>query len=84
MQDSYPILWKELFLETLRESDPVKATELVLFTEQVINNRIRELFNSSDHHEERSEMAVAIAALLSIKVYKLGWHKLPTPGSAQV
>ncbi|MGA7915138.1 MAG: hypothetical protein WCA00_07875 [Candidatus Acidiferrales bacterium] len=62
----------------------MKATESMLFTEQVVNSRIRELFNSSDHHEERSEMAVAKAALLSIKVYKLGWHKPPTPGSAQV
>jgi hypothetical protein len=83
MQDSYSILWKALFRETLQESDPVKATELVLFTEQVMNNRIRELFNSEDHHEERSEMDVAKAALLAFKVNKLGWPKTPTPGGAQ-
>jgi hypothetical protein len=77
MQDSYPSFWKAVFLDTLQASDLVKLTELVLFTEQAMDNRARQLLNSSDHHEERSEMAVAKAALLTIKAHKLGWPAVP-------
>ena len=65
--------WKELFLWALIESDKEKLTELVQATEQAIALRAQELLNSPDHHEERSEMAVAHAALLVIKTHKLGW-----------
>ena len=78
MQDSYPTSWKELYLQVLLESDPKKLTELVLGTEQAIALRAQELFNSSDHHEERSEMSIAKASLLAIKTHKLGWPSVPT------
>ena len=42
-------------------------------TEQAIALRAQELLNSPDHHNERSEMTVANAALLSMKTHKLGW-----------
>lgn len=71
MQDSYP--WKETYQRMLQESDEKKLHELVLATEQALVERARELANSSDHHEERSELAVATAALLTIKTRKLGW-----------
>jgi hypothetical protein len=65
--------WKELFLGALIESNKEKLTELVQATEKAIAFRAQELLNSPDHREERSEMAVAHAALLSIKTHKLGW-----------
>jgi hypothetical protein len=77
MGKSDPTLWKELYLQALLESDTEKLTELVQATEQAIVLRAQELLNSSDHHEERSEMAVAKASLLAIKVHKLGWPAVP-------
>ena len=35
--------------------------------------RWQELADSTDHHEERSELDVASAALLYVKNHKLGW-----------
>ena len=65
--------WKELYLWALIESDKEKLTGLVQATEQAIARRAKELLNSTERHKERSEMALANAALLSIKTYKLGW-----------
>ena len=56
--------WKQPFLQALRESDKQRLGELVLAAEHAIILRQQELKHSSDHHEERSEMQVAIAALL--------------------
>ena len=72
MRDSYPI-WKEFYLEALLESDREKLTGLVATTEQAIAVRSQELLNSADHHEERDEMAIALASLLAIKTHELGW-----------
>ncbi len=82
MQDSYPTSWKELYLQVVLESDPKKLTELVLATEQAIALRAQELCNSSsDHHEEDSEISIAKASLLAIKVHKLGWPGVTPPSS---
>lgn len=78
IQDSYLISWKEHYLHALLESNTEKLTELVQVTEQAIALRAEELLNSSDHHEERSQMAVAKASLLAIKVHKLGWPSVPS------
>jgi hypothetical protein len=59
-----PPSWKQPVLEALRESDERRLGELVLAAEHAIILRQQELKHSSDHHEERSEMQVAIAALL--------------------
>ncbi len=67
------IPWKELYLWALIESDKEKLTGLIQAIERAIASRAQELFNSPDHHEERSEMAAANAALLSMKTHKLGW-----------
>ena len=80
MQDSYPVLWKDLYLQALLESDAEKLTELVQATEQAIVLRAQELLNSSDHHEERIEMKLAAADLLVIKTYKLGWPPMASSG----
>lgn len=68
-----PPSWKQPFLLALEESDRRKLTELVRASERAISLRKLELKNSSDYHEERSEMSVAEVALLTIKTDKLGW-----------
>lgn len=73
MSDPSPSWWKELWLESMLESDEKRLTELVQITEVAIGDRARQLSNSSDHQKERGEMAVANASLLSIKTHKLGW-----------
>ncbi|MFZ0584248.1 MAG: hypothetical protein WAN72_03860 [Candidatus Acidiferrales bacterium] len=83
MQDSYP-MWKDLYLQTLLESDTEKLTELVHAAEYAITLRAQELLNSPNHHEERSEMAVAKASLLSIKTRRLGWPSIPLPDDASI
>jgi hypothetical protein len=65
--------WKQPFLQALEESDKQKLGELVSASELAMFRRRQELRNSSDHHEERSEMNVAELALLTIKTQKLGW-----------
>jgi hypothetical protein len=73
MRDSCLISWKELYLSALIESDKEKLTGLIQAIELAIAGRSQELLNSSDHHEERGDMAAANAALLSMKTHKLGW-----------
>jgi hypothetical protein len=67
-----PTSWKQPFLQALEESDRLKLTELVRASERAIFLRQQELNNSSDHHDERSEMSVAEVALQTIKTHKLG------------
>jgi Mlc titration factor MtfA (ptsG expression regulator) len=74
--------WKQPFLQALRESDKQRLRELVVAAEHAIILRQQELKHSSDHREERSEMQVAIAALLTLNVYKLGSRSLPHSHSA--
>ena len=78
MRDSYRASWKDLYLQTVLESDKEQLTVLVQATEQAIALRAQELLNSPERHEERTEMAVAHASLLSIKAHKLGWPPLST------
>ncbi|MFZ3331891.1 MAG: hypothetical protein WA197_14750 [Candidatus Acidiferrales bacterium] len=78
MRDPYSASWKDLYLQTVLESDKEKLTGLVQATEQAIVLRAQKLLNSTDHHKERSDMAVAYASLLSIKTNKLGWRLVST------
>ena len=81
MQDSYLMSWKELYLQALLESDTEKLTELVHSTEQAILLRT---ISGSVSQEERSEMAVAKASLLSIKARRLGWPSIPLRDDASI
>ena len=74
MRDLYPASWKDLYFQTVLESDKEKLTGLVQGTEQAIVLRAQKLLNSTDHYKERSDMAVAYASLLSIKTNKLAWR----------
>jgi hypothetical protein len=58
------------------ERDKKKLTEAVLAAEQAIVRRLQELLDSTDHKEERSEIAIAKASLLAIKTNKLGWPEV--------
>jgi hypothetical protein len=78
MPDSYPRSWKDLYLQTLLEPDEEKLTELVHATEQAI---VLRAISASASQDERSDMAVAQASLLAIKVHKLGWPSVPAAGS---
>lgn len=69
--------WRQPVLRALRELDEQTLGELVVAAEHAIILRQRELKHSSDHHEERSEMHVAIATLLTVSVYKLGRRSFP-------
>jgi hypothetical protein len=71
MQDSYPMSWKDLYLQVLLESDDQKLTELVHAIEQAM---LRALSDSTT--QERSDMEVVKTSLLSIKTCKLGWPPL--------
>ena len=65
--------WKQPFLQALEESDKQKPGELIYASEHAIFLRQQELKNSSDQHEERSEMNVAEVALLTLKTRMPGW-----------
>jgi hypothetical protein len=80
MSDSYS--WKELYRQTLKESDEEKLTELVHAAEYAIVLRLQELENCTDHHDERIEIKRATADLLVIKTYKLGWPSISDSASA--
>jgi hypothetical protein len=81
MQDSYPMSWKDLYLQTLLESDEEKLKELVHATEQAI---VLRTISGSASQEERSEMTIANASLLSIKTHRLGWPSIPLPDDASI
>ncbi|MGA7625915.1 MAG: hypothetical protein WB630_09890 [Candidatus Acidiferrales bacterium] len=87
MSDSYsPSSWQEPYQRALTETDEKKLTELIHATEGAMFLRWLELANSSDHRDEKSEMEAASAALLSIKMHKLGWpgfHGHKSSGATQ-
>ncbi len=66
-------LWKELYTQALLESDKAKVALLVLAAELAMTERSRQLLDSPDHREERSELAFTQAALETIRFRKLGW-----------
>jgi len=73
MGESNQPLWKELYMEALLESEKDKVTLLLLAAELAMTERSRQLLNAPDHHEELTELAVAKAALETMRFRKLGW-----------
>jgi hypothetical protein len=73
MGESDQPLWKELYTPAFMESDRAKATLLLLAAELAMTERSRQLLNVPDHQEELTELAVAKAALETIRLRKLGW-----------
>ena len=73
--------WKEIFMRTANESNREKLTSLVREAELAILRRREELWPSPDSREELSTMAVAMAALRSIRVNELG--REPVSDSAE-
>jgi hypothetical protein len=66
-------LWKELYTQASLESDRQKVALLLFAAELAMTERSRQLLNAPDHHEELTELAVAKAALETIRFRKLGW-----------
>jgi hypothetical protein len=63
MSDLKSVIWKEIFLKALNESDRDKAAQLVHEADLAIYKRQRELGDSPTHREELSTMCVAAEAL---------------------
>jgi hypothetical protein len=72
-------LWKELFAQAFMESDRAKVTLLLLAAELAMTERSRQLLDSPEHHQELTELAVAKAALETIRFRKLGWPPVAPP-----
>jgi hypothetical protein len=72
------ISWREAYKKVLNESHNGNLTEAVHSAEDALFLRSQELYGSADHHAERDEIKAAIASLLVIKVFELGW---PAPTS---
>ena len=72
MSESNSRSWKGPFLEAMFETDKERLRKLVYAAEGAMFLRSQELAGL-DHHEERSELQVACAALLTVQVNKLGW-----------
>ena len=66
-------LWKELYTQAFMDSDRENVTLLLFAAELAMVERSRQLLNAFDQHEERTELAVAKAALETIRFRKLGW-----------
>jgi hypothetical protein len=65
--------WKQLYLHARRESDTKKLAEIVMFTENALYERLRELDGDQKDSSERAEIKFALEELLEIKTNKLGW-----------
>jgi hypothetical protein len=57
------VSWKEIFLETMDETDPEKLAQLVPAAELAIFQRQQKLYNCPQHSEELSTMCVTSEAL---------------------
>ena len=73
MGESDHPLWKQQYTQAFMESDRQKVTLLLLAAELAMTERCRQLLDCPEHHEERNELAVAKAALETIRFRKLGW-----------
>jgi hypothetical protein len=65
--------WKREVEKATRELDPDRLTACVHDAEWAIFQRWQELGARSGHTEERTELAVGVEQLLSIKIHKLKW-----------
>ncbi len=63
MSDIKLVLWKEIFMKTLNETDPEKLAQLVPKVELAMFKRELELYDCSAPSEELSTMCVAYEAL---------------------
>jgi hypothetical protein len=59
MSDIKLVLWEEIFLKTLNETDPEKLAQLLPKVELVMFRREPELYDCSPPSEELSTMCVA-------------------------
>jgi hypothetical protein len=67
MSDIKLVLWEEIFLKTLNETDPEKLAQLVPKVELAMFKRELELRDNPQNSEELSTMCVASEALRAVK-----------------
>ena len=67
MSDIKLVLWEEIFLKTLNETDPEKLAQLVPKVELAMFRRELELYDCSPPSEELSTLCVAYEALRVLK-----------------
>jgi hypothetical protein len=79
MQTGSSLHWKEIFMQAMNESDGEKLHRLVGEAEAAIFLRREQLGDSAEDREELSTMAVATAALRSIRTHRLGATKPAVP-----
>jgi hypothetical protein len=68
--------WKQPYLQAVKTSEKEKLTGLVQSAELAMFYRIKELTNSPEDRQERSELRLAYMDLLAVKTHKLGWPAL--------
>jgi hypothetical protein len=61
--------WRELYKAAIFEKDDGKGANRILAAEQVIVNRVRDLFQTKDASEERMALDAALSALQVLKPY---------------
>jgi len=71
-----PSSWKQPYLEALKTSEKEKLTGLVQAAEIAMFYRMKELTDSPEHRQERSELRLARMDLLAVKTHRLGWPAL--------
>lgn len=58
----YPI-WQEPYRAVLIETNPKRLKEKITSAQQAVVLRLRQLENGTDHHQERTALTDALAAL---------------------
>jgi hypothetical protein len=65
--------WAFLFKDFISESDPIKLQARLEPLERAIYERLQQLQDKPEHHEERSAIQMATEKILEIKTQKLGF-----------
>jgi hypothetical protein len=70
--------WVESYLRAALEADGQKMPERIVTARHAIAGRLRDLEGNSDHHAERHEMQLALAALTGIEDEMIIWPTAAT------
>lgn len=68
--------WKQPCREALKTSEKERLTGLIQAAELAMFYRMKELTDSLEDRQERSELRLACMDLLAVKTHKLGWPAL--------
>ena len=68
--------WKQPYREALKTSEKERLTGLIQAAELAMFYRTKELTDSLEDRQARSELRLACMDLLAVKTHKLGWPAL--------